>query len=80
MGVSVVLAKAWGEPAGPLSAANYTDCVLRQTSRAGVKWSRKRSPFHYFSEYLRSIRGAGAEEEQGQTGCLRPEGLMGELP
>lgn len=33
---------------------------------------------HYSSKYLLSVRGAGAEEEQGQTGCLGPEGLMGE--
>lgn len=31
---------------------------------------------HYSSNIF--VRGAGAEEEQGQTGCLGPEGLMGE--
>ena len=50
-----------------------------QTSRAGVEL-KMFTLSHYSSKYLLSVRGAGAEEEQGQTGCLGPEGLMGEQP
>ena len=73
--------EAWGEPAGPLSVLWQitTDCVLCQTSRAGVEL-KTFTLSHYSSKCLLSIRGAGAEEEQGRTGCLGPEGLMGEQP
>lgn len=77
MGVSVVLAKAWGEPAGPLSSGKLPLTAFYVRLRAGVEL--KTFTFsHYSSKYLLSVRGAGAEEEQGQTGCLGPEGLMGE--
>ena len=75
-GLSQGLGRASWATVCPL--ANY-HCVLYQTSRAGVEL-KMFTLSHYSSKYLLSVRGAGAEEEQGQTGCLGPEGLMGEQP